>query len=51
MVSDFIDCLTLPLSLESINNKFEIKMNFLEYVNIFSLIKIILNGKTFQKLE
>ena len=39
VVSDFIDYLTVPLSSERINNKFEVKMKFLEYGNIFSLIK------------
>ena len=41
VASDFLDLdyLTVPLSLEKLNKKFEIKLNFLEYVEICALIK------------
>ena len=45
VVSDFINYLTTPLSLEEINQKYNIKMNFLEQL----FYKNILNGKKYQK--
>ena len=39
IVSDFMNYLTLPLSLEKINIKFHIKMNFLEYGKVTAILK------------
>ena len=39
VISDLLDYMTVPLSLEKINNKFNIKMNFLEYGKIAAIVK------------
>ena len=39
MVSDFINYLTVPLSLEEINLKYNIKINFLDYGKITAILK------------
>ena len=45
VISDLIDYLKVPLSMENINVTYNIKMNFLEYGNITSLINNHLDWK------
>ena len=39
IVSDFIDYLKVPYTIEILNQRYDIKMNFLEYAKITSSMK------------
>ena len=50
VVSDVIDYLTVPLSLEDLIQKFDIKMNFLEYAKMTSSLNTHLDWRGFAEL-